>query len=260
MRILRASLRFCSVLLAFVCTEPLLPLHGAAVVFYVDGVSGGQPTAAGDILVRNRLISLGHTVTTVLDSAGNVADTVGKDLVVISSSVQSGDMAAYATNSLRTLPLPILDYEPALLDELLMGASGNNVDFQTSLIITEPTHPLAAGFSGTKVVYNTAGMMAFGVAFTLGTDATVVATSEAGDPAIFTYEKGSRLSDDSTIAAARRIGFYFNAVGAPNANADGLTLFDAAVGRALIPEPTCVGLCLFGITALVGWRYRGIGS
>ncbi len=99
-------------------------------------------------------------------------------------------------------------------------------------------------------------MMAFGIAFTLGTDATVVATSEAGDPAIFTYEKGSRLSDDNTIAAALRIGFYFNAVGVPNVNADGLTLFDAAVGRALIPEPASFGLCVLGLSALSSRRLR----
>jgi hypothetical protein len=256
MRILRFSLRFWFVSLVLFYAGTFLPLRGAAVVLYVDGVSGGQPTAAGDIVVRDRLISLGHTVTTVLDSAGTITDTLGKDLIVISSSVQSADMSTYATNSLRTLPLPILDYEPALFDELLMGASGNNVDFQTSLIITLPSHPLAAGFSGTKVVYNTAGMMAFGVAFTLGTDATVVATSEAGDPAIFTYEKGSRLSDDTTIAAARRIGFYFNAVGVPGVNADGLSLFDAAVGRALIPEPTSLGLSIFGMAALASRRPR----
>jgi hypothetical protein len=35
-------------------------------------------------------------------------------------------MATFATNSLRTLPLPIIDYESALYDELLMGASGAN--------------------------------------------------------------------------------------------------------------------------------------
>ena len=233
-------------------------LHAAAVVFYVDGVSGGQPTAAGDIAVRNRLMSLGHTVTTVLDSAGAATDTVGKNLVVISSSVQSGDMANYAVNSLLRLPLPIIDYEPALFDELLMGASGNNVDFQTSLIIADPTHPLAAGFSGTKMVYSTAGQMAFGVAFTLGSDATVVATSEAGDPAIFNYDLGDRLSDESTLAAATRIGFYFNAVSVPGANSDGFRLFDAAVDHALIPEPSTITLLMTALIGLISARRRNV--
>jgi hypothetical protein len=244
------------VLLGVNCFVAVRPINGAAVVFYVDGVSGGQPIAAGDIAVRNRLISLGHTVTTVLDSLGTVADTVGKDLIVIASSVQSGDMANYAMNSLVTLSLPILDYEPALYGELLMGADGPNATLQTSLIITDPTHPLAAGFSGTKVVYNTANTMDFGVALTLGTDAKVVATSEAGEPAIFTYERGDRLSDDSTRAAARRIGFYFNTVGVPGANADGFRLFDTAVGTALIPEPSSIALLTTAFIGLTSRRRR----
>jgi len=230
-------------------------LDAASIVFYVDGVSGGLPTRAGDIPVRNRLISLGHTVTTILDSAGTAADMVGKDLIVISSSVQSVDMAAYAVSSLVNSPLPILDYEPALFDELLLGASGNNIDGQASLTITTPGHPLAAGFSGSITVYSTPGMMAFGVAGTLGTDATVVATSDVGDPAIFTYNKGNRLSDDTTIAAARRVGFYFNEVGVPGANPDGFKLFDAAVGYALVPEPSCVALLSM---VLVGFGSRRV--
>jgi len=194
-----------------------------------------------------------------LDSAGTVTDTVGKDLIVISSSVQSTDMANYAIASLVTLPLPILDYEPALYGELLMGADGPNATLQTSLIITDPTHPLAAGFSsGTRVVYTTANTMDFGVSFTLGSDAKVIATSEAGDPAIFTYERGDRLSDDSTLAAARRIGFFFNTVGVPNANSDAFRLFDAAVDRALIPEPSSMALlaALFVPLGSARSRYR----
>jgi hypothetical protein len=91
------------------------------------------------------------------------------------------------------------------------------------------------------------------MAFTLGSDATLVAASEAGDPANFTYDLGDHLSDESTIAAATRIGFFFNAVGVPGANSDGFRLFDAAVGRALISEPSSIALL---ITALVGLSAR----
>jgi hypothetical protein len=244
--------------LVFACLGAFRSADAASIVFYVDGVSGGLPTRAGDIPVRNRLISLGHTVTTINDSAGTAADTVGKDLIVISSSVQSADMSAYAISFLSTAPLPILDYEPALFDELLMGASGNNIDAQSSVTITTPTHPLAAGFTGSVTVYNTPGMMAFGVPGTLGTDATVVATSDFGDPAIFTYDKGKRLSDDLTVAAARRVGFFFNEVGVPGANADGFKLFDTAVGYALVPEPACstlLGIFLLGFASRHARRF-----
>ena len=242
--------------LALICLAGQLPLHGADIVFYVDGVAGNDPTRAGDLVVRNRLTAQGHNVTTVLDSLGILADTVGKNLIIISSSIQSGDMAAFATSSLRTLALPIIDYESALYDELLMGASGANPTGQTTLTITLPSHPLAAGLTGTTTVYGTAGTMSNGLIGTLGTDASVVAAVASGDPAIFAYERDSRLSDNVTIAAARRIGFYFNAPGVPGANADGLRLFDAAVGYALIPEPSCGSLLLIALGGLASGRFR----
>jgi hypothetical protein len=226
-------------LLSFACT---LTGQAAQVVFYVDGVTGGQPNRVGDIPVRDRLISLGHTVTTILDSAGAVTDTIGKDLIVISSSIQSGDMATYATSSLRTLALPILDIESALYGELLMGNDGTNPGALTSLNITSPSHPLAAGLSGTTAVYSAPNVMSVGATGTLGPDATVVATLTSGEPAIFTYAAGSRLSDNTTLAAARRIGFFLNETGVPSANADSFKLFDAAVAYALVPEPGCVSL------------------
>ncbi len=90
----------------------------------------------------------------------------------------------------------------------------------------------------------------------MGSDAIVVATVATGDPAIFTYDSGNRLSDNFTLAAARRIGFYFNEPGVPGANADGLRLFDSAVSYALIPEPTCVSLLAIGFGGLASRRFR----
>ena len=238
----------CFILVAFCCAAAFVPIRAAQVLYYVDGVNGNNPTRANDLLVRDRLVSLGHTVTTVLDSSGTIADTVGKDLIVISSSIQSGDMAAFATSSLRTLPLPIVDYESALYDELLMGASGLNPTNQIALTITLPAHPLAAGLTGTLNVYGVAASMSNGIAGTLGTDATVVATLTTGEPAIFNYNTGNRLSDDTTLAPARRVGFFFNETGL-NPNADGFKLFDASVNYALVPEP--------GSTMVMGTGFLG---
>jgi hypothetical protein len=248
-----------SIPFAVICLLSLLrpfTIRAAQIVFYVDGVTGGQPNRVGDIPVRDRLISLGHTVTTVLDSSGTIADTVGKDLIIISSSIQSGDMAAYATSSLRTLALPIIDYESALYDELLMGASGTNPVTLTSLNITSPSHPLAAGLSGTTTVYSSPNTMSAGVTGTLGNDATVVATMTTGEPGIFTYPAGGRLSDNTTLVAARRIGFFLNETGVPSANADSFKLLDAAVAYALVPEPGCASLFAFGVLGLTLRRGR----
>jgi hypothetical protein len=239
---MRYSTSMRAAILALSCLSGWQPADGAAILFYVDGVAAGQPTRVGDIPIRDRMLALGHTVTTVNDTDAATTDLVGKNLVVISSSIQSGDLAAFATSTLRTLPLPIVVYESALYDELLMGGGGTNPTGLSTLNITLSSHPLAAGLTGTAIVYSSANVMSVGVTGTLGTDATIVATAPTGEPAIFTYGAGSRLSDNATIIAARRVGLYLNETGVPSANADGLRLFDTAVGYALAPEPGSIWL------------------
>ena len=247
-------------LITLSCLAAWEPVGAAEILFYVDGVAGNAPTRAGDIVIRDRLIALGHNVTTVNDSAGTITDVIGKSLIIISSSIQSGDLATFATTSLRTLALPILDYESALYDELLMGASGTNPTGLSTLNITLPAHALAAALTGAPAVYTGANVMSVGVTGTLGTDATIVATIASGEPAIFTYGTGNRLSDNTTIAAARRIGFYLNEPAATAFTADGLKLFDSAVNYALVPEPgsafimAAAFLCVAGSRRSRNWR------
>ena len=96
-------------------------LPAAEIVFYVDGVTGGAPNNARDLVLRDRLVNQGHIVTTILDSAGQVGDLSGKDLVLISSSTQSGDIAAFATATLRTADLSLMLCQNGVT--LLFGSS-----------------------------------------------------------------------------------------------------------------------------------------
>src|SRR5436309_12060151 len=101
------------------------------------------PTA-GDLAVSNRLVTLGFVVTKVTDTASVSSDADGKDLIVVSSSVGSGNITTKFTAS----PVPLINGEQAIYDEL--GIDANNVGgatlgSQNQINIVDCTHPLAAG-------------------------------------------------------------------------------------------------------------------
>jgi hypothetical protein len=77
--------------------------------------------ATGDNAVSNRLASLGFAVTRVDAIASVSGDANGKDLIVVSSSVASGDVATKFTAS----PVPLIDGESAIYDELGMDSSNS---------------------------------------------------------------------------------------------------------------------------------------
>src|SRR5256885_7975776 len=104
----------------------------------------GTPTA-GDVAVQNRLVQLGFNVTRVTDTASQSSDANGKNLIVVSSSVGSGNISTKFTAS----PVPLIDGEQAIYDEL--GIDANNVGGatltgQTQINIVDCAHLLAAGF------------------------------------------------------------------------------------------------------------------
>ena len=76
---------------------------------------------APDRAVSNRLVSLGFTVTWRAAVASVTADADGKDLIVVSSSVASGDVSTKFTAS----AVPLINGESAIYDEL--GIEANNV-------------------------------------------------------------------------------------------------------------------------------------
>jgi hypothetical protein len=216
--------------------------RAANIVFYVDPAPvNGVPTAAGDLVVYQYLTNLGHTVTVILDSLGQAADLPGKDLVLISSSVGSGDMAAYSIGTLRTVNLPIISIEPALFDELLMAPNFTNPGGQSSMTITPEGvgHCLAAGKTGSVLVVNGSGTFSFATE-PLGPGALVIARGDqpaGAPPAIFLYDTGSVLMDGTTAAANKRIGFFMNATTGTGWNAAAFEFLDSALNYALPLTP-----------------------
>jgi len=112
-------------------------------VLYVSG-SGPSATAnPSDTLCIYYLTKSGYTVTHIDDntSAANIAtDTVGKNVIVISSTVASGNInhVGYAWS-----PMPIINWENAADDEYGISLSNNCTD--SAIVIASNTHPMLTG-------------------------------------------------------------------------------------------------------------------
>ena len=199
---------------------------------------GNNPlTQAGDLVVINHLESRNFLVTAVDDNVSDPTDADGKALVVISSTVGSGNVNVKFTD----VAVPLINWEEALFDDLKMtGDSGADPDHHgstgglTQIDIVNPNHPLAAALSGVQTVTSSAQTMSWGYLDVNPTNAILIATV-AGDPlkwAIWAYDKGGILFD-GTPAPEKRIGIFFNG-GSTTANTAAATrLFDAAVDWAL---------------------------
>src|SRR5262249_37285757 len=139
----------------------------------------------------------------------------------------------------------VVNYEPALDDELLLQRADTygNAGGQTTLAIVNSSSPLAAGKSGNVDIVaegDSATISSSSLPFTLGKEAILVATNstdtsgDVGRAAIWAYEKGSHLADDTTVNAARKVAFFYNASTSPGAyNDTAYALFDAAIDWAL---------------------------
>src|SRR5438552_6879162 len=230
-----------------------VPQAGAAnILFIVNSIiDPTTPSNPNDQEVATRLQSQGHTVTAADDQDVLLGDFfAGKDLILISSSVGSGNqpLNALSISTLRTSRTPIVDYEPGLYDELLLQRENTfgNAGGHTSLAISvaNQTHPLAAGKSGTIDIVEpglTATVSSSALPYTVGTNAIIIATNatvgvDEGRICIWAYEKGSRLADDNTVVSGRRVAFFYNAsTGTGVYNTNATDLLDAAIAWALQP-------------------------
>lgn len=220
-------------------------------IAYVAGNSNNTSSpgeAIGDVFLITRLEeSLGHSVTLLADSlpaAELQAAAEASDLVIVAESTTSNTLS----DKLRSVRTTVLSFEAFIQDEMGMtdvgppGDPGLPADFalgvkanETDIDIIDPSHPLAAGLSGTVTVYSVPQSITWG---TVGPAADVVATlpGDLAGATIYVYAAGSTLFDGTT-AAGTRIGYFLeddNTTGTPNLMTEqGLQLFDAAIEWAL---------------------------
>jgi hypothetical protein len=219
----------------------------------------GATATASDVEVVAYLTAKGFQVTDLAAPGSTTADATGKDLLVISSSVGSGDVVKFAPST-----VPIVNWESAVYDE--MGIEANNVNgvtiaTQTTVEIVDATHPLAAGLpAGVRTFYSAAGgMTSLGA---LVPSAKVVAKSTDGTdrPLIFAIEKGAALNPARlSTAPARRVGFSLDNDSFRLTTDDGKKLFDAAVNWALGKDSAGAKLSIAtqGSQVVISWAPSG---
>jgi hypothetical protein len=193
-------------------------------------VVGKVPPSSADAAVSQELNLLGFQVVQKTGPSVLSADAVGKAVVVISSTVTSSDVNTKFTSA----EVPVVCWGQALFRPMGMVRStghAGTVSGQTSLTITFPGHPLAAGLSGTTAVCSSSTM-------TWGkpNENALRVARLVGSPkhsGVFAYDAGTEMP--GLIAPARRVGFFFEDATAGAALPNGWALFDAAVRWAVAP-------------------------
>jgi hypothetical protein len=188
---------------------------------------------AGDQGVFNRLQSLGLTVT-VKGGPNNpvsTADATGKDLVFISSTVNSGNIG----NMFQHVAVPVIVSESYLFDDMKMTGSWVNFHYGvensvSQVVITDPNHPIAAGLSGIQTVTTGNTTLRWGRPANTA-DKIARLTSNGNHYAVFSYESGDHMVGFQAPAA--RVGFFFDDLTGSHTAPAGWTLFDQIVNFLL---------------------------
>ncbi len=225
-----------------------LPAGAAEVLFVINPGTFDD----ADLAITTRLQDvLGHTVTTVDDDLCTTADAAGMDLVLISSSVLSGNVA----EKYRDVSIGVIVWENGVYrsDRMAMATGGSHLSPYDTISIVNPAHPLAAGLPAGDVVVYTQGDRVCTVTAPLAPGAVVIANAPDGSPSLFALEAGAELLDGTT-AAGRRVGSFIFDTSPAYLNEQGWQLVDAQIAWALVPEPTSLALLGLGGLALIRRR------
>jgi hypothetical protein len=198
-------------------------------------VVGATPLSAADAAVQTRLQALGYIVVVRTGPASTTADATAKALVVISSTITPADV----NTKYRNVSVPVLCWENAIFDDMNMTGTISGTNFGTTpsttqIAISNPSHPMAAGLSGTVSVNTTATALSWGAP---AASAAVVATQigTPGRAVIFGYDTAATMV--GLAAPARRVGFFLGNATAATLTANGSALLNAAVQWATGTTP-----------------------
>ncbi len=201
----------------------------ASVLFVV----GNTSLNAGDRWVRNRLQSLGLNVTIKSATSASTSDANGKGLVVISSTINSTDIGTKFTN----VAVPVVTWESYILDQLKMTGGTENSSYgqhgnYSSLTITDATHPLSAGLSGTVKVLTSSATMRWGWTTQSGAAKAAKIAGQEARYGVFGFAKGAAMQG-GFVAPANRVSLFLDDNTPTLLTSEGIQLFDAAIEWAL---------------------------
>ncbi|MBM7844618.1 Calx-beta domain-containing protein [Herpetosiphon giganteus] len=194
-------------------------------------VNNANSLNSGDAAVKTRLETLGYSVTPISAGLATSSDSNGKTLVLISSSVS----ATNVNTKFKAVTVPVIIWEYALYDDMAMTNTTSGSDYGytsgSSIFISNATHALAGGLSGTVNIYSNAVNIPFGVpngnAITIGS-----ASNASTNKPYFAYERNAAMLGGFSVNA-RRVGLFWIDTASPTN--DAWTLFDAAVTWASMP-------------------------
>jgi hypothetical protein len=213
------------VVAAATAAVPTLSARAASPQVLMVVADPGARTAAENVVVQ-RLTLTGYGVRVVDDNAVVAADASGAAFALLSQSIAAN---ATVASALRDASLAVWVAKPTLFDDF--GLTGSAVSeygskAASTVSVTSPGHPMAAGRTGTVPFQN-------GRSVSWGrppASATVVARAGT-DATIFAVEPGAVLADGRT-APGCRLTFPLYTNGPTVLTADGLALFDAAAAWA----------------------------
>lgn len=197
-------------------------------------ILGHLPPTASDELVVQRLHSLGFSSTLKRPSTLDLARDLGADLIVISSTIESEDMAGLISETLAVAPVPLVVWESWLFDDLGLADCPNNdgcgwIVTGGALDIVNQGEPLVHDGSSRIEVTNAPTVLSFG---NPKPSAQVVATVESVVPlkVLFAYERGAALSFGP--APARRVAMFLSDDTARKLTNEGWAMFDLTISWA----------------------------
>ncbi len=188
-------------------------------------VVGNTTLSAVDTAIKTRLQNLGLTVVIKSDTASVSADATGKRVVIISDSV----MPANVNTKFKTVVIPVVTLDPQLFDDMGMCATATTnfgtAASQQNVTITNTTHPMAGGLTGTIQVTSANTTFGWGK---LNANAVKIATltTDTTKATGFGYEANTVMP--GLAAPRRRVGFFYTA-SSTSLTTNGGLLFDNAV-------------------------------
>lgn len=191
---------------------------------------------AMDAKVKAYLERKGFSVK-LFDQTVSPTESKGFDLVIISSVVQSREMA---DTDFKNVPIPLLTWENDLFDSLRLTGQEKHVVYgevekEHYIRIINAPHPMAGGLpAGKTYVYPRDVTMGWG---TPARGAIVIATlpGDLDKAVVFGYEKGATMDYDF-IAPARRVALFLDNQTFDYLSPQGVTLFDSAL-KWIVSKP-----------------------
>jgi hypothetical protein len=217
-------------------------------ILFISALDGAE--AGADDELKAFMEGLGHTVTYFdddEDEAATEAAAAAADLVFISESVGSAGIREEITE----VEVPMIVNEMWAWDEmgLTLGGGADELVVTTNVEIVNPSHPLAAGLSGSVALLtdttSSLGECRLGKGIA-GDAATVIATATLADgetyDILFVYEKGAALPVQPTdgspqVAADVRICYGFHEFCDPVLTDNAYALLGAAIKYVLGAKP-----------------------